>query len=97
MLILLAEQLLKDVLRLNPRAAKVENSYGYLPLHLSLESGKSWFIDGVEDVFNAAPEASFTRCRDGRTAITIAAENCDLTTIFELLRRSPHLLGKNFV
>ena len=67
----------------------MKNSNGHLPLLLCLESGKSWFTRGVEEVFEAAPEASFTCCRDGRFPIMIAAERCDLTTTYEIIRRSP--------
>jgi len=77
---------------MNPEAAKVADSNGSLPLHLSLSSGKSW-NDGVKELFEAAPHSLQTMDQDGLPPVIIASSGgrCDLTTIFELLRNDPHL------
>ena len=78
----------KDLLKLYPEAAKVKDSCGTLPLHLSLHAGKKWFNDGIKELFEAAPEALDARDNRGLSPVMIASsvKQCDLTTIFELLR-----------
>ena len=87
-IIKLGNDIAKDLLKLHPRAAKVKDSSGSLPLHLSLHAGKKWFNDGIKELFEAAPEALDVRDSQGLSPIMIASsvKQCDLTTIFELLR-----------
>ena len=80
------------MLHLNPDAAGIVDSEGSLPLHLCLESGKSWFSGGVKELFLAAPSASLRTDKHHRSALMIATEKCDLTSIFEILRANPCVL-----
>lgn len=90
----LGDDLVKQILKINPSAAKLHDANGSYPLHLSLYSGKHWFNDGVKEIFEAAPETLALRDGQGFTPATIASigNGCDLTTIFELLRHDPNIL-----
>lgn len=92
-------ELIKDILAVNPSAAKVRDSEGSLPLHLSLRTGKAWST-GISELTDAAPFA--LRVVDntkGTFPFMLAAEYRDsdetlnagqkLTTIYELLKREP--------
>ena len=83
--------LVKDLLQINPLAAAVPDYYGYLPLHLNLRAGKKWHNNGVKELFEAAPGALHVVDKDGLTPVMIAScvTHSDLTTIFELLRHNP--------
>lgn len=88
---LLGNDIARELVEIYPDAAKVQDSNGSLPLHLSLYAGKKWFNDGIKELFEAAPEALSFRDHQGLTPVMIAAsvEGCDLTTIFQLLRNGP--------
>jgi hypothetical protein len=81
----------KDVLKINPAAAKIVDRNGDLPLHLTLRVGKKWHHAGVKDLFEAFPGALLCSDHQGLSPVMIASSvnECDLTTIFELLRNNP--------
>ena len=86
----------KDLLKINPSAAKIVDRNGDLPLHLSLMGGKNWYHDGVKEIFEAFPNAlqnSDAKSEPvlGLSPVMIASsvKECDLTTIFELIRKDP--------
>lgn len=91
MICLLGNDIARELIEIYPDAAKVEDSNGSLPLHLSLHAGKKWFDDGINELFEVAPEALSLRDNQGLTPVMIASsvKECDLTTIFELFRNSP--------
>mmetsp|Transcript_7350 Transcript_7350/g.8535 ORF Transcript_7350/g.8535 Transcript_7350/m.8535 type:complete len:147 (+) Transcript_7350:303-743(+) len=49
-------EVIKYTLLAYPKAASIPDSFGNLPLHLSLRAGKTWFT-GVKEIFEAAPHA----------------------------------------
>ena len=91
MIRLLGNDVAQELVDIYPGAAKVKDSNGSLPLHLSLHAGKQWFNDGIKELFEAAPEALNIRDNGGLTPVMIASsmKGCNLTTIFELMRNGP--------
>ncbi len=92
--IYVGDDLVKQILKINPNAAKLPDTKASYPLHLSLYSGKHWFNDGIKEIFEAAPETLVLRDMRGFTPATIASigNECDLMTIFELIRHDPNIL-----
>ena len=66
---------IKTLLKLNPGAARHVDGYGSLPLHLLARNDKQlqWTQDGLQDVYNAYPDASSCRDGFGRTPLHCAA------------------------
>ncbi len=90
------------LLTLFPEAAQRKDGSGRLPLHLAIESGKSW-ESALKILFDAFPFAvmeiderhalfpfmlAAAKNRDGSSEF----RDCQLTTIFELLAASPNLV-----
>jgi ankyrin repeat protein len=95
-------ELIKDVLAVNPSAANVKDSEGNLPLHLSLKSGKTWST-GINELVKAAPFAigamdeessmfPFMLAAEGKNSDGTLDPGQKLSTIYELLRRGPSLI-----
>lgn len=82
-------QILKDMIRAHPVSVKTCGADGNLPLHLSLRSGKSWCDDGIKELIMLSPETVSARDKDGAPPALLAAESCDLTTIFLMIRKNP--------
>lgn len=75
-----------------PKAAKIRDGKGRLPLNVALESGKTW-PNGVRGIVKAHPEAAILV--DPATNLypfVTAACNYDTSTSYELLRRDPELI-----
>jgi len=73
------------------RVSHIPDNNGSLPLHVSLIYGKKWF-QGVEDLVESYPEALAVRHNRSQLypfLLAAAGSQYDLTTIFELTRRSP--------
>ncbi len=95
-------ELLKDVLAVNPLAANVKDADGNLPLHLCLKSAKSW-TTGIKELVEAAPFAlgaidgetnmfPFMLAAEGKVSDEMLNPGQKLSTVYELLRRGPSLL-----
>ncbi len=95
-------ELVKDILAINPLAANVTDAYGNLPLHLCLKSAKTW-TTGVAEVVEAAPLALGVRDKDtmmlpymiaaeGKASDSALYPGQKLSTVYELIRRGPSLL-----
>lgn len=73
-----------------PDAAAAKNAAGRLPLHVAIACGKPW-VDGIEVLLHAYPDAIyFPDPVTGLEPLLHAAhsKNCDLTTLFELMRNN---------
>lgn len=77
----------------HPAAAARRNLDGRLPLHLALESGKSWYA-GIEAIVSAAKDAVTVRDDIDMLypfMLAAAVDGSCVTTIFELFRRCPEV------
>lgn len=73
-----------------PRAARIQNACGRIPLSLAIEGGKDWNV--IDKLVSAAPEALDTR--DPKTRLfpfmqAATCERCDVGVVYGLLRANP--------
>jgi len=85
------KKIITKLLQLYPRAARIRDTTGRLPLHLAAEAGRHW-DSGMSALVEAAPKAVNTR--DIRTnfypfMLAATAKNCDVDSIYGLLRANP--------
>jgi hypothetical protein len=81
----------KAVLNLNRRAVARTDTFGRLPLHYAIESGKTWG-DGISDLIKEHPKS--LSLQDPRTGLppclaAACSQSSDLTTIFSILIMNP--------
>jgi ankyrin repeat protein len=68
---------------------------GRLALHMALETGKDWHKHGVEQLVAAFPDSLSVADRSSKLyPFMLAAVNCNLTTVYDLLRLSPTVLTR---
>jgi hypothetical protein len=87
------KKLVDWLLEVHPHACSMPDSSGRLPIHLAIASGKEW-ENGVQSLANGFPGGvSIADPSSGLYPFMSAATSTsDLTTIFELLRFSPHTI-----
>jgi Ankyrin repeats (3 copies) len=68
---------------------------GRLALHMALETGKDWYTHGVAQLVAVFPDSLSIADRSSKLfPCFLAAVNCNLTTVYELLRLSPNVLER---
>ena len=75
-------------------AAGMTVSMGRLPLHLALSTGKGW-NEGIKDLVEVHPDSLIfpvPQCKLYPFMLAGVDDNCDLDTVYELLRYNPGLI-----
>lgn len=91
-----ADLILEKILKPFPDAASIKDDCNCLPLHIGLVHRANFRL--IEGLLEANPAAGFEPCgQSGKLPIHLAAEyNCDLSTVFALLRGDPSIVSKHF-
>lgn len=81
---------IKVLLNADPDAAKIEDNFGRLPLHIAIDKDQPW-IASIENLINAYPQALNRRDSSGRlplhTAVDRQSPNIDVVKL--LISKSP--------
>ena len=86
-----SRQVLLKLLQFFPQAVSIRDNQGRLPLHETLKHGRTW-EECVKELYLVYPAAvAEPDVETNMLPVALAAANCDLTTIYALLREYPQV------